>query len=57
MGLLAMCAAAHTPQKRLRNPGKTVDQYLESLERQTLNEFVAGPQAFATLLYGSTEHT
>jgi predicted nucleic acid-binding protein len=45
-----VCAAAQTHRKRLRNPGKTVDQYLETLERQALNEFVAGLRAFAALL-------
>lgn len=45
-----VCAAAQTHRKRLLNPGKTVDQYLEALERQALNEFVAGLRAFAALL-------
>jgi predicted nucleic acid-binding protein len=45
-----VCAAAQTHRKRLGNPGKTVDQYLEVLERQALNEFVAGLRAFAALL-------
>ncbi len=45
-----VCAAAQTHRKRLRNPGKTVDQYLEALERQALNEFVAGLRTFAALL-------
>ena len=45
-----VCAVARTHRKRLRNPGKTVDQYLETLERQALNEFVAGLRAFAALL-------
>ena len=44
-----VCAAAQTHRKRLRNPGKTVDQYLETLERQALNAFVAGLRAFAAL--------
>lgn len=45
-----ICAAAQMHRKRLRNPGKTVGQYLEALERQALNEFVAGLRAFAALL-------
>jgi predicted nucleic acid-binding protein len=45
-----VCAAAQTHRKRLRNPGKTVDQYLEALERQALNEFVAKLREFANLL-------
>lgn len=45
-----VCAAAQMHRKRLRNPGKTVDQYLETLERQALNAFVAGLRAFAALL-------
>lgn len=45
-----VCAAAQTHRQRLRNPGKTVDQYLEALERQALNEFVSGLRAFAALL-------
>lgn len=45
-----VCVAVHTHRNRLRNPGKTVDQYLETLERQALNEFVAGLRAFAALL-------
>jgi len=45
-----VCAAAQTHRQRLRTPGKTVDQYLEALERQALNEFVSGLRAFATLL-------
>lgn len=44
-----VCAAAQTHRKRLRNPGKTVDQYLEALKRQALNEFVAGLRGFAAL--------
>lgn len=45
-----VCEAAQRHRKRLRNPGKTVDQYLETLERQALNEFVARLRAFAPLL-------
>lgn len=45
-----VCAAAHTHRNRLRNPPKTVDQYLEALERQALTEFVAGLRSFARLL-------
>lgn len=45
-----VCAAAKTHRNRLGNPGKTVDQYLEALERQALNEFVAKLRDFGTLL-------
>jgi predicted nucleic acid-binding protein len=45
-----VCAAAKTHRKRLGNPGKTVDQYLEILERQQLNELVAKLRDFANLL-------
>lgn len=45
-----VCAAAQTHRKRLGNPGKSVDEYLECLEKQALNEFVAGLRAFARLL-------
>jgi len=45
-----VCAAAKTHRNRLGNPGKTVDQYLEALERQALNEFVAKLRDFANLL-------
>lgn len=45
-----VCAAVKTHRNRLGNPGKTVDQYLESLERQALNEFVAKLRDFANLL-------
>jgi predicted nucleic acid-binding protein len=45
-----VCAAAQTHRKRLRHPGKSVNDYLEALERQALNEFVAGLRSFAALL-------
>lgn len=45
-----VCAAAKTHRKRLGNPGKTVDQYLEALERQELNELVVKLKEFADLL-------
>lgn len=45
-----VCAAAKTHRKRLGNPGKNVEQYLEALERQALNEFVAKLRDFGNLL-------
>lgn len=45
-----VCAAVKTHRKRLGNPGKNVAQYLEVLERQALNEFVAKLRDFANLL-------
>lgn len=41
---------SETHRKRLGNPGKTVDQYREALEKQALNEFVAKLRDFANLL-------
>ncbi len=43
-------AAARTHRNRLRNPAKSVEEYLECLEKQQLNEFVAKLRAFANLL-------
>lgn len=43
-------AAARTHRNRLNSPSKTVDEYLECLERQQLNGFVAGLRSFARLL-------
>ena len=45
-----VCAAVKTHRKRLSNPEKNVEQYLEALVRQVLNEFVAKLRAFANLL-------
>ena len=45
-----VCAAAQTHRKRLGNPLKTVEEYLECLEKQALNEFVAELRPFARLL-------
>lgn len=45
-----VCTAVQIHRKRLRNPGKTVDEYLETLERQALSEFVLGLRTFAALL-------
>ena len=45
-----VCAAAKTHRKRLGNPGKTVDQYLEILEKQQLNEFVSSLRPFGNVL-------
>ena len=43
-------AAARAHRRRLTNPPKTAVQYLEVLERQALNQFVAGLRAFSALL-------
>ncbi|MDH4185381.1 MAG: PIN domain-containing protein [Nitrospira sp.] len=45
-----VCAAAKIHRNRLGNPGKTVDQYLEALERQELNEFVSNLRPFGNVL-------
>jgi predicted nucleic acid-binding protein len=43
-------AACRTHRNRLKNPAKSVEEYLECLEKQQLNEFVAKLRAFANLL-------
>jgi len=45
-----VCTSVQTHRKRLRNPPKTVDDYLECLERQALNKFVLGLRSFAALI-------
>ena len=45
-----VCEAAKIVRARLRNPPKTVEEYLTTLERQGLAETVAGLWYFAALL-------
>ncbi len=46
----AVCGAAKKQRESLKNPPKTVDEYLESLERQGLPQTVAALRAFAELI-------
>lgn len=46
----SVCAAARTHRLRLKKPPKTVTEYLETLEYQSLSQFVAHLRAFAELL-------
>jgi predicted nucleic acid-binding protein len=45
-----VCAAVRTHRLRLTRPPKTVTEYLETLERQSLSQFVAHLRAFEALL-------
>jgi predicted nucleic acid-binding protein len=45
-----VCAAARTHRLRLKNPPKTVAEYLETLEHQSLSQFAAQLRAFEELL-------
>ena len=45
-----VCAAARTHRMRLKNPEKTVTEYLETLEHQSLSQFAAHLRAFEELL-------
>ncbi len=45
-----VCAAAKRQRESLRNPPKTVEEYLEALERQRLPQTVAGLRRIADLL-------
>jgi hypothetical protein len=45
-----VCAAARTHRLRLKTPPKTVTEYLETLEQQSLSQFVAHLRDFAQLL-------
>lgn len=46
----AVCRAAREHRARLRNPPKTVDEYLESLQRQELPRTVSALREFSDLL-------
>jgi predicted nucleic acid-binding protein len=46
----AVCGAAKTQRQRLKNPPKTVDEYLAGLERQGLVQTVKELRSFAGLL-------
>jgi predicted nucleic acid-binding protein len=46
----SVCAAARTHRLRLKRPQKTVTEYLETLEHQSLSQFVAHLRAFQELL-------
>ena len=45
-----VCSAVRTHRHRLRNPAKSVDKYLDTLERQALSGFVAALREFADLI-------
>jgi hypothetical protein len=45
-----VCAAARTHRLRLNNPEKTVAEYLETLEHQSLSPFVAHLREFEELI-------
>ncbi len=45
-----VCVAVKTHRQGLKNPPKTISQYLETLERQVLPETVAALRAFEELL-------
>lgn len=45
-----VCAAAHTHRARLVNPPKNASAYLQTLEQQSLTEFVAKLRDFGNLL-------
>ena len=45
-----VCGAVKTVRSRLKNPPKSVSEYLETLEHQQLLKFSAGLRAFAELL-------
>ncbi len=45
-----VCAAAKRQRESLKNPPKTVDEYLESLERQGLPQTTAGLRRYADLI-------
>ena len=45
-----VCESAKTHRQRLKNPPKTVDEYLASLEHQGLAQTVRGLRSFARLL-------
>jgi hypothetical protein len=46
----AVCGAVKKQRESLKNPPKTVEQYLESLERQGLAQTVAALRKFAELI-------
>jgi hypothetical protein len=46
----SVCAAARTHRLRQKKPPKTVMEYLETLEHQSLSQFVAHLRAFEELL-------
>jgi hypothetical protein len=46
----SVCAAARTHRLRLKKPPKTVAEYLETLEHQSLSQFVAHLREFEELL-------
>lgn len=46
----SVCSSVKTHRNRLRHPTKSVDEYLETLERQQLTGFVAALREFADLL-------
>ena len=45
-----VCAAAKRQRQSLKNPPKTVEEYLAALERQGLAQTVAGLRRFAELI-------
>jgi hypothetical protein len=45
-----VCKAAKRQRESLRNPPKTVDEYLEAMERQGLAQFAAALRQFAELI-------
>jgi hypothetical protein len=50
LALGSVCAAVRTHRLRLKKPPKTVTEYLETLEHQSLAQFVAHLRAFEELL-------
>jgi predicted nucleic acid-binding protein len=45
-----VCAAARTHRARLKHPPKTTTEYLDTLERQSLTQFVAALRPYANRL-------
>lgn len=45
-----VCAAARTHWGRLKHPAKTMAEYLETLERQSVTQFVAALRPYAARL-------
>ena len=45
-----VCAAAKRQRQNLKNPPKTVEEYLAAMERQGLAQTVAGLRRFAELI-------
>jgi hypothetical protein len=45
-----VCAAAKSHRQKLKNPPKTTEEYLQTLERQQLPETIVRLQGYAPLL-------